>query len=102
MEAIRNKPSFALAYLKMGLIVMFFCLFLGWIDHETHSIMDLFKPGNIFALILYFTPTFLLSLLLFHLFVKKYAAGKSLTLALLSGIPAGIAVVMCVLLYLMR
>ena len=101
MEVVKNKSSFALAYLKMAIIVLFLCLCLFWLDWETHSIMDLFKPGNLLALILYFTPTFIITILLFHLFLKKYSVGKSFTLSLLTGIPASITVVICVLLYLM-
>lgn len=69
------------------------CLCLGYLDHETRSITDLFTPSNIFALLLYFVPAFLCSLLFYKYFSKKHYPLKSLAYALLAGMPLGFTLV---------
>ena len=82
----------------IALIVLLSCLGLGYLDHETKSIADLFKPGNIMALMLYFIPTFAISSWFFKLFLGKKDRVNSIVFALLSGIPVGFTLVI-VLLY---
>jgi len=50
-------------YTSLVFLVALACLGLGYLDHETKALSDLFTPGNLFALLLYFVPAFLLSLL---------------------------------------
>jgi len=79
----------------IGVIVLLSCIILFSIDKDTHSFSDLLKPGNLVALVIYFTPTALLSFFLFELLAKKYDTGKSLTLSLVAGIPLGFTLIIC-------
>jgi len=80
-------------YSSMAFFVALACLGLGYLDHETRSIMDLFNPGNIFGLSLYFVPAFLLSVLFYKIFSKKHYPLKSLVYALLAGVPLAFTLV---------
>lgn len=86
--------------LTIAVIVLLACIGLFWLDHETHSFRDLLKPGNLAALVIYFTPTFLISYGLYRLFLKKNSPRRSMMLGLLLGIIAGFFLVIVVLLAL--
>jgi hypothetical protein len=93
--------SFTLTrYTVSALVVVLFCFGLFWLDRETHNFTDLFKPGNLFALVLYFIPTFALCALLYRFFEKRNNK-NAFTLGLLIGIPTGFALVIVVLSVLM-
>ncbi|HKC37679.1 MAG TPA: hypothetical protein VKB95_16495 [Chitinophagaceae bacterium] len=79
-----------------SLIVLFCCFFLFWFDHETGTFADLVTPGNLVALVIYFTLTFLLCGFLFYLF-SKITSKRSFALAHLIGIPAGFILVILLL-----
>ena len=83
------KSTFLLA-----LFVLLSCWGLFWLDHETKSISDLFKPGNLVALLIYYVPTFLITYLIYLFFHKKWDNKKSLIGAILIGIPASFALIM--------
>jgi hypothetical protein len=88
--------------LTIVLVVMLAIIGLFSLDRETHSIMDLFEPGNMIAFVIYFVPAFLISFFLFWLFSKKYERKKSLVLSLVVGIPLSFTLVIAVLILLMR
>jgi hypothetical protein len=77
-------------------VILLFCFGLFWLDHETQSIADLFKPGNLVALMLYFFPTWLICSLLYTLF-QKWNSKNSFAWSLVLGIPAGFALMVLVL-----
>ncbi len=83
------KSTFLLA-----LFVLLSCWGLFWLDYETKSISDLFKPGNLVALLIYFVPTFLITYLIYLFFHKKMDNKKSLIGAILIGIPASFTLIM--------
>lgn len=83
-----SKPTFLLA-----VFVLLSCGGLFWLDHETRSIGDLFKIGNLVALLVYFVPTFLVTFLFYLVLSKKNKNRKSLTLSLVIGIPLSFALI---------
>lgn len=81
---------------KAIIIILICCLFLFSLDKDTHSIADLFKPGNFFALLLYFFPSYLISYFFYYLFRKSN--NKNATLwSLVLGIPSGVFIVVVLL-----
>jgi hypothetical protein len=66
MEAKATSRSSALPVLILALSVLALCLGLFGLDSEIKSITDLFKPGNLFALAIYFLPTFIACYFLFR------------------------------------
>lgn len=72
-------------------IISFTVLISTWllfaIDKETHQFSDLLKPGNLAALVVYFTPTFLVCYLLYHVLSTITTNVKSIGIALLAGVP---------------
>jgi positive regulator of sigma E activity len=87
------------SWLGSSLLVFFCCLFLFWLDKDTKVFSDLVQPGNLVALIIYFTPTFLLCSLLYYLFNKRMSWDNSFVLAHFIGIPVGFAAVILLLLW---
>ena len=83
--------------IAMAMTVLTMCFLLFSIDKDTHSVTDLFKPGNLVALILYFTPTYLITTLTYKLFRKKHDKPFSMLSALTIGISVGFAVVIVVM-----
>lgn len=78
--------------LVIAIAVALACFALGWIDHETTRVAQLFEAQNLAALTLYFLPTYAICLVLrAHLF-KRHVPPKREIYALLAGIPAGIGV----------
>jgi amino acid transporter len=91
-HTVTQSRRFTPAYL--ALIVLIACLLLFSLDHETTSFWVLFKTSNLMALLLYFLPTWSLTLVFLHL-SEKYRPSKShLLFSSLIGIPLGFTVVM--------
>jgi hypothetical protein len=95
---VKTKPTIFKQHITIALIVLVACFALFYLDKDTHSISDLFKVGNLIALIIYFTPTFVISIFLFNLFLKKTTGSKSMLLSLLTGIPLSFFLVICFML----
>jgi hypothetical protein len=93
MEYTKTNTSTISQYLTIALIVILACFVLFSLDKDTHSISDLLTPQNLIALLFYFLPTFIISALLFELFLKKYDKNKSFTLSLMTGIPISFLIV---------
>ncbi len=72
-----------------ALVILACCWILFSLDRETHSFFDLLKPGNLFVLLLYYTPTYAICYSLFRLFEFKDSK-NSLLWSLLLGIPIGL------------
>jgi hypothetical protein len=79
-----------------SIIVLFCCIFLFWLDHETKFASDFVQPGYLVVLLIYFIPAFLLSGFLFYLF-NQINSKRSFALAHLIGIPAAFAFVIRIL-----
>lgn len=88
--------------LLIALFTLISCWLLFYIDHETKNVTDLFKTGNLFALLLYFVPTFIICVLLYNWFFKKFDAKNSLFWSLVIGIPISFTIVLFVLYQLMH
>lgn len=71
----------------IGSMVLISTWMLFALDKDTHQFSDLLKPGNLAALVVYFTPTFLICLLLFQIISKKFTNRKSIIVSLTLGIP---------------
>lgn len=97
MGALPVTSSLRKGYIIIAIAVLVSCLLLFSIDKDTHSCSDLMNPGNLVALVLYFTPTFGICALLFSVFKKRLGSAKSLFNALCIGIPVGIAIVIVLL-----
>jgi len=74
--------------LTLIVVVLLACWGLFWLDHETKEIADLFKRGNLVALLVYFVPTFILTYLIYLFFLKKYNNANSLFWSIIIGIPS--------------
>jgi hypothetical protein len=95
MEYIKTNTSTFSHYLSIALIIILACFVLFSLDKDTHSISDLLTPQNLIALLFYFLPTFIISVLLFDLFSKKKNSVKSITFSLVTGIPIGFLIAIC-------
>ena len=84
--------------LIIALAVLVFCWVLFWMDHETKQLADLLKPGNLAALALYYIPTFFINGFLYE-FLKKMQMKRPLIFSLILGIPTGITLIICTLLF---
>ena len=73
--------------LIISIVVILSTWLLFAIDKETHHFSDLLTPGNLAALVVYFTPTFLICLLFHHVLNMKMSNTKSLILSLTLGVP---------------
>jgi hypothetical protein len=83
-----------LFYITAGLTITATCLMVVYTDKESHSIVDLFKPGNLLTL------TFLLCAFIFFL-LEKFKMKNSVLIALSAGIPSGIMITATILATLM-
>jgi hypothetical protein len=77
--------------LTLAFAILALCWLLFAIDKDTHQFSDLLKPGNLAALVVYFTPTFLICLLIHHVLIIKLSNTKSIMLSLLLGVPVSFA-----------
>lgn len=93
MQTSSHNRSDIKAVFLLGLFVLFSCWGLFWLDHETHHISDLFKAGNLVALLIYFVPTFLITYLLYLFFQTKRSEKKSLALSVSIGVPLSFALI---------
>ena len=89
-------PQTTLYHVLTPIVTILFCLGLFYIDKDTQHIADLFKPANIFALAIYFIPTYIICILLQGIF-KSQPHQKRFFLALSLGIPLGFILVMVLL-----
>lgn len=83
-------------YFSSLCLIVVLCLGLFLLDKENHSVADLLEKSNLFALILYVIPTYLICSILFY-FLEKKGKKNSSILALTIGIPLGITLVIIVL-----
>jgi hypothetical protein len=88
--------------LLIALGVFICCLGLIAIDSDTKHLSDFIDPGNIVALFIYFLPTFILSCLLYRLFVRKKGDKNSVILSLVIGVPLGFTLLIMFLNSLIR
>lgn len=100
MNTTKATNTKSLPYLLIAVAVLLSCLALFYLDHETRSMADLLKPGNLIALLIYFLPTFLICALLYPFLLRKNQQGKSIFLSLLIGLPASFALVISFMLIL--
>ncbi len=100
MEVVKRITPTVQHYLTIAFSVFFACITLFLIDKDTQALTDLFKPGNLVAFIVYFSPSFVISVLLFRYFSKKFNKSDSLFLSLLIGIPLSFLLVIFLLLNL--
>jgi NADH:ubiquinone oxidoreductase subunit 2 (subunit N) len=85
------------AYWILALCVLIACWLLFSLDEDTHGVENLFEPGNLIALLIYFTPTFLLSVLSYRYFAKKGSMAGGIAKALVVAVPLGFAVIIIAL-----
>ncbi len=97
MQTVKTNLTLPLAEAIIALVVLAFYLLLVLIDGDTHSAGDVFNLRILPAMILYGLPAFIVCALLFRRFSKKYSGWKSLTDALLIGIPLTFGGVMLLL-----
>jgi hypothetical protein len=81
------------AYISLAFFTALACLLLCYIDKDSHSLADLFKPGNIVAEFIYFIPTYLVCGLCHSYLFKRSTPGRRMAYALAAGIPTGFALV---------
>ncbi len=84
-------------YLWILFGVLLCCVVLFGLDRETHSFYDLLTPGNLVALFIYFSPTFLLCLVCYEYIFVSRGIPKRLVLSLVTGIPLGFILVIFLL-----
>src|SRR5688572_12748852 len=101
-KALRSKAIRGYHYIVLALLVVLACLGLGYIDHETTSVMDLFKPGNMLALFLYFFPAYVLSLLFLRLFSKNIKGAALILYSFFCGTFLGFLIALLSLYLIMR
>ncbi len=87
MENAKTTAPTALHYTKIAFIVLLACLTLFFIDEGSPDNSGLFNLGNLMGLLIYFIPTFALSILLFRYFSRKLYKSDSIFLSLLISIP---------------
>ncbi len=99
---IASKPVPSKQYLWIALVIVAACFLLFSIDKDTHHFSDLFQPGNLVALAVYFIPTYVVCIMLFHYFARRHSLAGSTALSLLIGIPVSFALVIILLLLKMH
>lgn len=104
METIfaNKKNSILGSYLFIVIVVIVTCLMLFYLDKDTLSISDLFKPVNLKALFIYFVPTFGICFVSFKENLKRKTLRKSLLSSLVFGVPVGIMSTMLALFIIMH
>lgn len=95
-----NAISYSKQYLSIAVVTLVSIFLLFSLDKDTHAFSDLFKPGNLAALVVYYLPTFLICLSLFRYFIHKQKGSRSTLLSLTIGIPLSFAIVISALLML--
>lgn len=93
MKAIKLQKSYHLSSL---LIILVCTLALFSLDRETKHITDLFALPNLFAVMLYVVPTYLICFVI-YIFFKSRNNKNDFALSLILGIPAGFIMVILIL-----
>ena len=90
-------------YLTISIVVLVLLFGIFSLDKDIHSFKDLFKPGNLFGLIVYyFIPTLLICVFLFKCFLRRNSTSDSLLLSLATGIPISLTLVISILYNVMQ
>jgi amino acid transporter len=76
MEQEKHTTPGIKQYMLIAFLAILSCFLLFSVDKDTHSFNDLLKLGNLAALVVYFIPTFLVSIILLKYFSKKKPNGK--------------------------
>tara|TARA_R110000850_G_scaffold254614_1_gene380192 strand:- start:78149 stop:78454 length:306 start_codon:yes stop_codon:yes gene_type:complete len=97
MENVKTQTPTMLHYTALALSVLLACFALFYIDEDTHALTDVFAPGNLLALIIYFTPACALCFVLFKFISKEFKTLESIFLSLVIGIPLGFTMVLFLL-----
>ncbi len=97
MKHVKTHTPTVLHYTTLALSVLLACFALFYIDEDTHALTDVFIPGNLFGLIIYFTPACGISFLLFKYISKEIDTLQSIFLSLVIGIPLGLTMVILLL-----
>lgn len=97
MENVKSHAPTVLHYTALALSVLLACFALFYIDEDTHALTDVFTLGNLFGLIIYFTPACGISFLLFKYISKEIKTLESIFLSLVIGIPLGFTMVVFLL-----
>lgn len=102
METTQVQKSSGLSLALLAIIIAACCFALGYIDHETKRFSDLLTAQNLFALFIYFLPTFFVCGFLKVYFLKKHSMLRSLALSLAIGVPLTFTLVIILLLMVRR
>ncbi len=97
MENVKTTTPTVLHYATIALSVLLAFLALFFMDEGTSALTDLFTPDNLMALIIYCTPTFVISFFLFKYLSKEMFKSESILLSLVIGIPLGFSMVILLL-----
>lgn len=100
MVALQTNRVFIPPFISLAFFVALACLGLGYIDKETRTLSDLFTAQNIFALLLYFLPTYFICGLFHSYIFKKLNPAKKMCYSLLAGIPLGFTLVILCFVFL--
>ncbi len=84
-----NRQSATYAFILSSLLVV---LFLFYIDEGNYSFENLFHPGNLLALSVYFIAMILAQFTIYFPLVKRLNSRSALLIAILAGIPLGVFV----------
>lgn len=87
MNLLKNAFDFKTAnfIITASVAILASCWLLFSIDKDTHHFSDLIKPNNLVVLVIYYVPTWIVSLSLFLIFKKMNIRYKAI-LALSLGI----------------
>ena len=102
METTKTNSGFYQKYLTLALLILISCFTLFYLDKDIKTINQLFDHRILIPLVIYFTPTFLISFFLFRMFYKKNETMMSFILSLCIGLPAGFTLVIVILKILMH
>lgn len=102
MKFETNTKVSGVYYLLLAILVFMACIGLGYIDHETQTLGDLFTAQNMMALFLYFLPAYALNLLFLYLFFKKKRGIELILISFSLGTISGFAMVMTCLYLLLK
>ncbi len=97
METIKSINLTTRKFLAIGLVVLFSCFLLFLLDNDKGTIADIGKTSNLLGLLLYFVPTFLVSLFFDRRFSKKNDNVTSFVLSLVTAIPITFVLVICIM-----
>lgn len=90
MTTVKSTKEYFIITISVALTV----LLLFYIDKDTKTFIDLLKPINIAAFIIYCIPTTLICFLFYKLFTRKYDKTKSTIFSILTGLPTCLTIIM--------